>query len=126
MTLIENTDTSVTSVKARSAVNAPRIAVIPIASGRLAAATLPKITTSSTISTGIERVSARAMSSLIRSVMSRLRVVMPPMDVCRPGAASRSSIASSPSVRWSSSPRNPSTAYVERRSALTSCGAPVP
>ena len=56
----------------RSAVNAPRIATTPITSGRLAATTLPKISTSSTSRIGIDSVSARAMSSLTCSLMSRV------------------------------------------------------
>ena len=63
-------ETSVNSANARSAVNAPRIAVTPMASGRRAAAKLPKMSTSSTSRIGIEIVSARAMSALTRSLMS--------------------------------------------------------
>jgi hypothetical protein len=126
ITLTANTDTSVTRLKARSAVKAPRIAVTPMASGRPAATTLPKITTSNTSSTGMDSISARAMSELIRSSMSRPTVTPPPTWVSSPGAASESSIAVSPSVRCSSSPRSTSTAYVECRSALTSDAAPPP
>ena len=86
--LTAKTDTSVTSVKPRSAVNAPRIAVTPIASGRLAAAKLPKMSTSSTSRIGSEIISARAMSALTCSLMSRLIVGPPPTCVSRPGAAS--------------------------------------
>ena len=50
----------------------------PITSGRLAAATLPKMTTSSTSRIGIDSVSALAMSALIRSLMSRPIVAAPP------------------------------------------------
>jgi len=84
--------------------------VTPIASGRPAEASDPKMITSRTARIGIEIVSARAMSALTRSLMSRLIVVPPPIWVSRPGAASSSSISSRPSVRWSSSPARVSTA----------------
>jgi hypothetical protein len=108
--LTENTDTSVTRDSRCSAVNAPRIATTPITSGRVAATTVPNTSTSSTSSTGIDSVSARAMSLLTRSLMSRPTVVAPPTSVSNPGAANRSSIRSSPSVRCCSSPGRVSTA----------------
>ncbi len=97
-------------MKPRSAVNAPRIAVTPIASGRLAAATLPKMITSSTITIGRDSDSARPMSWLTCSLMSRLSTVTPPTRVSSPGAASSPSIEASPSRRCSSSPASRSTA----------------
>ena len=45
-------------------VNDPRIAMPPIASGRLAAARLPKITSSTISSAGSEKPSARPMSEV--------------------------------------------------------------
>ncbi len=54
----------VTRVSSRSAVNEPRIAIPPIASGKLAAATLPKITAITISSTGIEIPSARPISAV--------------------------------------------------------------
>ena len=98
-TLTAKIDTSVTSANARSAVNAPRIAVTPMASGSEAAAKLPKISTSSTSRIGMEIVSARAMSALTRSLMSWLMTALPPICVCRPGTgtSARTAAMASPS-----------------------------
>jgi hypothetical protein len=109
-TLTANTETSVNALAARSAANEPRIEVMPMASGRLAAVRLPKTTTSSTASTGSEIISARAMSSPTRSLMSRSTVVAPPIAVSSPGADSSASTASRASVRSSVSPASCSTA----------------
>ena len=88
--LIEKTETSVTRVSSRSMVNEPRIARPPMASGRLAAASPPKTTTSSTSTIGIDSVSARAMSSPTWLVMSLAIASLPPSWTVSPAGASRS------------------------------------
>jgi hypothetical protein len=109
-TLTAKIETSVTSAKARRAAKEPRIAVTPMASGRLAAARLPKMTRSSSARIGREIDSANAMSVVTCSFMSRLRVTSPASRVVRPGAPSSSSMATRTSSRSSSSPRRLRTA----------------
>ena len=77
-------------LSSRSIVNAPRIASPPTASGRLAAVSPPKMTTSSTSTIGIEIGSARAMSSLTWVVMSLAIASSPPIWTSSPAGASRS------------------------------------
>lgn len=109
--LMANTDTSVTMVISRSAVNAPKIASPPTSSGMPAAASAPNTTTSSTSSSGIDRLSARAMSRATWVLASRPTATSPPTRVVRPGAASSSSICASAFSRASpSAPASSSTA----------------
>ena len=121
-------ETSVTCANPRSAVKAPRIAVTPIASGRLAAAKLPKITTSSTTRIGSEIISACAMSALTCSLMSRLIASRRRPDVSRPGGVRSSSISSRASPR--AGPRRRRSASgrrrwrAGRRSPAAGAGAP--
>ena len=116
-------ETSVTIANPRSAVNAPRIAVTPIASGRLAAAKLPKMITSITARIGSEMLSARAMSALTCPLMSVLMTALPPILMSSPGAVRSSRICS---MAASSSPSvSCRTAKVDCRSVLTRLGAPV-
>ena len=81
-------ETSVSWLISRSIVNAPRIDRAPTASGRLAAVSPPKITTSSTRTMGSEICSARAMSSLTWVVMSLLMASSPPSCTSSPAGAS--------------------------------------
>ncbi len=60
-----------------------------MASGRLAAVSPPKMTTSSTSTIGIESVSARAMSSPTWLVMSLAMASLPPSCTVSPSGASR-------------------------------------
>ena len=88
--LMENTDTSVARLSRRRSVNDPRIASPPIASGRLAAVSPPKMTMRSTSTMGSEIISARAMSSPTWLVMSLAMASLPPSCTVSPGGASRS------------------------------------
>ena len=90
----ENTDTPVTMVSSRSAVNEPRIPRAPIASGRHAAIRLPKITSSRISRRGKDKASARVMLAVTCwSIVSSVGTT-PPTCVCRPGALSWVLIAS--------------------------------
>ena len=92
--LRENTDTPVTRVSSRSAVNEPRMARAPIASGRLAAVRLPKITSSRISRMGKDRPSARVMLAVVCwSIVSSVGTT-PPAWLRRPGALSSFLIAS--------------------------------
>ena len=66
------------SVSSRSTVNEPRIARPPIASGAMAATTLPKMITSRISRTGNEIDSARAMFALTSLLMATSVGVAPP------------------------------------------------
>ena len=66
----------------------------PMASGRLAAARLPKITSSRMSSTGIEMPSARPISEVTSLLIADMVGTCPPTRVVRPGAARR------PSMPW--------------------------
>ena len=79
----ENTDTPVTRVSSRSAVNEPRIPSAPIASGRLAAARPPKITSSRISRTGKDRPSARVMLAVVCWPIVSLVGTTPPTWLCR-------------------------------------------
>ncbi len=81
-------------VSSRSAVNEPRIATPPIASGRLAAARLPKMNSMTISSTGREKASARPMSELTSLLIASFVGTSPPTSVRRPGAPSWPLIAS--------------------------------
>ncbi len=81
-------DTLVTSVSRRSAVNEPRIAAPPMASGRLAAARLPKITSMRISNTGMDSPSARPMSDLTWLLMACSAGICPPATAVSPGAPS--------------------------------------
>ena len=83
-------ETSVARLSSRSMVKAPRIDRPPIASGRLAAVRPPKMTTSSTSTTGSEICSARPMSSPTWVVMSLLMAAAPPSRTSSPGGVARS------------------------------------
>ncbi len=65
----------------------------PIASGRPAAARLPKITSSRISSTGMEIPSARPMSALTWSLIASSVGICPPTWVARPGTPSSSLMA---------------------------------
>ena len=81
-------------VSSRSTVNEPRIATPPIASGRLAAARLPKMISITISSTGMEKASARPMSEVTCLLIASLVGTSPPTSVRRPGAPSWPLIAS--------------------------------
>jgi hypothetical protein len=70
--------TSVPKLITRSAMNEPRMANAPTASGNDAAATLPKTIVRSTSSTGIDSISARPIDSLTRELMSAKTPFCPP------------------------------------------------
>ena len=83
----ENTDTPVIRVSSRSAVNEPRIARAPMASGRQAAVRLPKITSSRIARMGNDSPSARVMLAVVCwSIVSSVGTT-PPTWLVRPGAA---------------------------------------
>ncbi len=66
----------------------------PMASGRLAAARLPKITSSTISSTGRENASARPMSEVTSWLIASLAGTTPPTSVCSQGERSCHLIAS--------------------------------
>ena len=66
----------------------------PIASGRPAAAKLPKMISSSTSSAGMEMASARPMSALTSELIASSVGICPPTRVVRPGTPS------SPLMAW--------------------------
>ena len=70
MTLTEKTDTSVKRAITRTRASAPTIASRPTRAGIDAATRLPKISSASRSTTGIEIDSARARSSLVISLTS--------------------------------------------------------
>ena len=90
----ENTDTPVTRVSSRSAVNEPRIPRAPIASGRLAAVRLPKITSSRISRIGKDSPSARVMLAVVCWSIVSSAGTTPPTWVSRPGALRPALIAS--------------------------------
>ena len=90
----ENTDTPVTRVSSRSAVNEPRMPSAPMASGRQAAVRLPKITSSRISRTGKDRPSARVMLAVVCWSIVSLVGTTPPTWLRRPGAPRWALIAS--------------------------------
>ena len=74
-------------VSSRSTVNEPRMATPPIATGRDAAARLPKITSSRISRTGIEKPSALAMSAVTSELMATSIATFPPTLAVTPSAA---------------------------------------
>ena len=91
MMLTANTDTSVTEVSSRVTTNAPRIATAPITSGHAAATRLPKMTRSSTSSTGMDSSSARWTSAALRLLASSRNGRTPPRSVRTPAPATSGS-----------------------------------
>ncbi len=83
----------------------------PMASGRLAAARLPKMISITISSTGMEKPSARPMSAVTCLLIACSVGVKPPVCVCRPGAARSPLIASRLLIlAASSAPASSSTA----------------
>ena len=80
-------------MSSRSAVNDPRMPTIPIASGRLAAARLPKITSSRISRIGSDSPSARPMLELTWVLIADSVGMTPPTWVVSPGADSELLIA---------------------------------
>ena len=74
-------------VSSRRTVNEPRMATPPIATGRDAAARLPKITSSRISRTGIEKPSALAMSAVTSLLMATSMGTFPPTRAVTPPAA---------------------------------------
>ncbi len=67
--------------------------IAPMASGRLAAARLPKITASRTSRTGIEMPSALPMSAVTSLLIAASVGISPPVCTVRPGAVRSALIA---------------------------------
>ena len=80
-------DTVVTIVSSRSTVNEPRMATPPMTNGRLAAARLPKITSSRINRTGMEKPSALAMSAVTSELIETSSGTFPPTLAVTPSAA---------------------------------------
>ena len=98
----------------------------PMASGRLAAARLPKMTSSRTSSTGREMPSARPMSLVTSLLIAASVGIWPPAWTVRPGAEKSRWIASKLLILAPSLfPASSSSAYVTRPFALTNAGEPV-
>ncbi len=97
-------DTPVPRVSSRSAVNEPRMAIPPMASGRLAAARLPKITSNRSKSNGMDSVSARLMSPLTCLLIVSSVGITPPALAVSPGTARRPEMASKLLIRAASLP----------------------
>ncbi len=128
ITLTENTETSVTRLITRTAMNAPTIANPPINSGVAAAASPPKMRINSTRRTGRDRVSAFARSALVCSLAACRNGTLPPVSVTTPGAdATSAGSRSSNAAVFSSGPTALSctAAYVACRLPDTSDGARV-
>jgi hypothetical protein len=86
--LTEKMDTAVNKVSSRKTVKEPRMPMPPMTSGKLAAVTEPKITSSKMSSTGSDKLSARPMSLLVWLVMVSSVGTSPPTSVRSMGAAS--------------------------------------
>ena len=97
-------DTAVPRVSSRSAVNEPRMATPPMARGRLAAARLPKITSSRIKSSGIDSVSARLMSPVTCLLIASSVGITPPALAVRPGTPRLLLMASKLLIRAASLP----------------------
>jgi len=76
----------------------------PMASGRLAAARLPKMTASRISRTGIDSPSARPISEVTCLLIASSVGICPPIWVLRPRGASRPLIASKLLIRAASLP----------------------
>jgi hypothetical protein len=110
-------------VSARTATNAPRIATPPMTSGDSAAIKPRKISTSSTKSTGSEKISARVMSSSVCVLACSPKATTPPTSVSRPAARRSGAISSYAAILLSAPPSYSCTAaYVARRSLLINAG----
>ncbi len=93
MVLTAKVDTSVTRVIARVTVSAPRMARMPMSTGMLAAATPPKMRTSSSSTSGIAIISPRLTSVLVSASIRSSTATAPPICVVRPGTLSCGLIA---------------------------------